>query len=76
LFIPANLVEKTKHQLKRINSQRGQEKMPGHRSTDPKGRLALLAMARSWRMLADQAVRNCQQHFAQQQQQPQLEDEK
>ena len=53
------------------------------RSTDPQSRLALLDMARSWRVLADQADKNSQteipvyetpeprQHVAQQQQQPQ-----
>jgi hypothetical protein len=30
------------------------------RSTDPQSRLALLDMARSWRMLADQADKNSQ----------------
>jgi hypothetical protein len=58
------------------------------RSTDPQSRLALFDMARSWRMLADQADKNSQtvipvyetpeprQHVAQQQQQPQPDDEK
>jgi len=56
------------------------------RSTDPESRLALLEMARSWRMLADQADKNSEigplvyetpeprQHVAQQQQQPQPND--
>jgi hypothetical protein len=58
------------------------------RSTDTQSRLALLDMARSWRMLADQAEKNSQtdipvyetpkprQHVAQQQQQPQPDGEK
>jgi len=53
------------------------------RSTDSESRLALLEMARSWRILADQADKNGEmaplvyetpeprQHVAQQQQQPQ-----
>jgi hypothetical protein len=57
-------------------------------STDSQTRLSLLDMARSWRLLADQADKNSQaatlvyetpepnQHVAQQQQQPQPNDEK
>jgi hypothetical protein len=57
-------------------------------STDPESRLALLDMARSWRMLADQADKNSQtevpvyetpeprQRVAQQQQQPQADSQK
>jgi hypothetical protein len=56
------------------------------RSTDPESRLALFDMARSWRILADQADKNSEtatlvyetpeprQHVAQQQQQPQPDD--
>jgi hypothetical protein len=56
-------------------------------STDPESRLALLDMARSWRMLADQADKNSEtvlvyetpeprQRVAQQQQQPQADSQK
>jgi hypothetical protein len=57
-----------------------------HGSIDPESRLALLDMARSWRMLADQTDKNSQaatlvyetptppQHVAQQQQQQQPDD--
>jgi len=56
--------------------------------TDSESRLALLDMARSWRMLADQADKNSEtptlvyetpeprQHAAQQQQQPQADSQK
>jgi hypothetical protein len=58
------------------------------RLTDCESRLALLDMARSWRVLADQAEKNSetptlvyetpepQQHVAQQQQQPQAGSQK